>query len=86
MGGGGGKEGTPAYCPIVLDLKELPEDTTGIVCGLAGRLVAVSGRPGEGGIEMSYLSTARTGVLMVTEEDLERAVAALRFGDDYGTI
>lgn len=73
-----GTRGTPAYSPIVLDLKELPEDTTGIVCGLAGRLVGIEKEGEEGRIEMSYLSTARAGTVMVAEEDLETAVVALR--------
>lgn len=66
--------------PIVLDLRGLPVDSTGIVCGVAGRLVGgTSGRgySDGGAIEMSYLSTARAGTVIVAEEDLARAVAAL---------
>lgn len=67
--------------PIVLDLRGLPVDSTGIVCGVAGRLVGgTSEREGyfnAGAIEMSYLSTARAGTVIVAEEDLARAVAAL---------
>lgn len=67
--------------PIVLDLRGLPVDSTGIVCGVAGRLVGgTSGKGGyfdAGAIEMSYLSTARAGTVIVAEEDLARAVAAL---------
>jgi hypothetical protein len=58
--------------PILLDLRGLPVDSTGIVCGVAGRLVG-----GGEGIEMSYLSTARAGTVIVAEDDLARAVAAL---------
>lgn len=71
--------------PIVLDLRELPVESTGIVCGVAGRLV---GRTGGGpmfgeasdSVEMSYLSTARAGTVMVAEADIERAIAALSLG------
>lgn len=66
--------------PIVLDLRGLPVDSTGIVCGVAGRLVGNT----KGGltdnmeaVEMSYLSTARAGTVMVAEDDIDRAVAAL---------
>lgn len=101
--------------PITLDLTKLPFEATGIVCGVAGRLVAgdmhtqeesdVSNGDGGGGggvgmgvgmgngngnghgdgggegggpIEMSYLSTARAGTVMVDERDLERAMRVLR--------
>ncbi|RPB26930.1 hypothetical protein L211DRAFT_779960 [Terfezia boudieri ATCC MYA-4762] len=71
--------------PIVLDLRGLPVESTGIVCGVAGRLV---GRTGGGAlfgdasdsVEMSYLSTARAGTVMVAEEDIERAIGALSLG------
>jgi len=66
--------------PIILDLRGLPVESTGIVCGVAGRLVGgtkgiCSG--GDGAVEMSYLSTARAGTVMVAENDISRAVAAL---------
>lgn len=58
--------------PIILDLEPLPLEATGIVCGVADRLV---GRTNIGGltgmIEMSYLSTARTGTVIVQETDLD---------------
>lgn len=70
--------------PIVLDLRDLPVESTGIVCGVAGRLV---GRTGGGlfgeiseSVEMSYLSTARAGTVMVAEEDIESAIGALSLG------
>lgn len=67
--------------PIVLDLRGLPVESTGIVCGVAGRLVGgttdrCSGGGG-GAVEMSYLSTARAGTVMVAENDISRAMAAL---------
>ncbi|KAL8654552.1 MAG: hypothetical protein Q9226_003392 [Calogaya cf. arnoldii] len=65
--------------PIMLDLQPLPLDATGIVCGVAGKL---AGGPTDGSlsnaIEMLYLSTARTGTVMVEGRDLGHAMAALR--------
>lgn len=100
--------------PITLDLRELPEESTGIVCGIAGRLVGgtrsrpvtadeedehgvtgpggygvsawlqgtggreAGGREEHGGsVEMSYLSTARAGTVMVAAYEIKRAMAAL---------
>lgn len=88
--------------PVLLDLRELPMESTGIVCGVAGRLVSGagagargdgdaggsggSGATSPGGVvrgipEMSYLSTARAGAVIVAEAELERAVRVL--GTDY---
>ena len=65
--------------PIILDLRLLPLESTGIVCGVAGRLVN-SGLSSalSAPIEMSYLSTAKAGTVMVPEDQLDRAVDALR--------
>ncbi|KAL8972753.1 MAG: hypothetical protein Q9183_000368 [Haloplaca sp. 2 TL-2023] len=63
--------------PIMLDLEPLPLEASGIVCGLAGKLAGGSSAPYKA-IEMSYLSTARTGIVMVEEKDLEQAIEALR--------
>ena len=65
--------------PIMLDLEPLPLEATGIVCGVAGKLVHGSGsRPMDSAnIEMSYLSTARAGTVMVEEKDLEQAMQRL---------
>ena len=66
--------------PIILDLRGLPVESTGIVCGVAGRLVGGTKGGFSGGnaaVEMSYLSTARAGTVMVAEHDISRAVAAL---------
>ncbi|KAL9594440.1 MAG: hypothetical protein Q9219_007033 [cf. Caloplaca sp. 3 TL-2023] len=69
--------------PIMLDLELLSLEATGIVCGVADRLAGHSDRGVPmGAIEMSYLSTARTGTVMVEERDLEHAVKALRVGED----
>ncbi|KAF1833972.1 hypothetical protein BDW02DRAFT_598584 [Decorospora gaudefroyi] len=64
--------------PITLDLRDLPVESTGIVCGVAGRLVGGTTRQLDDAVEMSYLSTARAGTVMVAEEELERALGALK--------
>ncbi|KAI9818352.1 MAG: hypothetical protein M1826_001374 [Phylliscum demangeonii] len=57
--------------PITLDLRHLPLESTGIVCGVAGRLVA-------GGIvDVGYLSTARAGTVLVERAVLHKAIRAL---------
>jgi hypothetical protein len=82
--------------PIFLDLGNLPEGSTGIVCGVAGKLVDEMGRvemsngngtangtngsngnleQGEG--ELSYLSTARAGAVVLSAEGSVRALDAL---------
>lgn len=66
--------------PITLDLEPLPFEATGIVCGIAGRLVG--GHSVVRAIEMSYLSTAKAGTVMVEEGDLEHAMMALRVRED----
>ena len=76
--------------PIILDLEPLPFEATGIVCGVAGKLVGPGGGGGGGtglhhsfndAVEMNYLSTAKSGAIIVDENDLERAVEALRQGE-----
>ena len=62
--------------PIVLNLESLPIEASGIVCGVAGRLVEGPLHP----IEMTYLSTATAGTVMVDECDLDSAMQALRLG------
>lgn len=62
--------------PIMLNLETLPMEATGIVCGVAGRMAEAT-QNGLGAIEMSYLSTARTGTVLVEEADLEAAMQAL---------
>ncbi|KAJ4377303.1 hypothetical protein N0V83_000127 [Neocucurbitaria cava] len=70
---------------ITLDLRDLPMESTGIVCGVAGRLVGGTAGQLEDAVEMSYLSTARAGTVMVAEEELERALGALR-GAENGVV
>ena len=69
--------------PVTLNLEPLPFEATGIVCGVAGKLVGGNTGPLTDSVEMSYLSTARAGTVMVDERDLERAMEALRDGE-YG--
>ncbi|KAF2685204.1 hypothetical protein K458DRAFT_403429 [Lentithecium fluviatile CBS 122367] len=71
--------------PIMLDLRELPMESTGIVCGVAGRLVGGTSSQLENAVEMSYLSTARAGTVMVGEDELDRALGALR-GAENGVL
>ena len=66
--------------PITLDLEPLPLEATGIVCGLASKLVGRAGGHLIQTIDMSYLSTARAGTVMVNEKDLEQAIEALAIG------
>jgi hypothetical protein len=63
--------------PIVLDLRNLPLESTGIVCGIAGKLVDSTKNQIVGTVEMSYLSTARAGAVIVSEEDVDRAIQVL---------
>lgn len=73
-----GKDG-PEQIAITLDLKELPNETTGIVCGVASRLVdGMKGRIGTEVFNMSYLSTAKAGHVIVYEDELEDAMDALQ--------
>ena len=73
--------------PIVLDLRDLSPDVTGIVCGVAGRLAQANKEAvqrlelGEEDVgEISFLSTARAGTVIVREAELGRAVRALEGG------
>ncbi|ETN44568.1 uncharacterized protein HMPREF1541_10238 [Cyphellophora europaea CBS 101466] len=76
--------------PITFDLQALPMEATGIVCGVAGCLAA--GNTGaskelgqkreecDGALDITFLSTAKAGTVLVKESDLDRAIAALDFG------
>lgn len=74
----GSSNGAEVHVPIILDLRMLPLESTGIVCGVAGRLVGGTRMGFLDAVEMSYLSTARAGTVMVAEPELERALRALR--------
>jgi len=84
--------------PIMLDLRKLPEECTGIVCGVAAQILeginekdmhrSASG-PGKDwppgremysgpGFNMSYLSTARAGSVIVREDEVEDAIEVLK--------
>lgn len=68
--------------PIFLDLQDLPLEVTGIVSGVAGRLMREmgdEGREGEdnGELELSYLSTARAGAVILHSERSVRALKVL---------
>ena len=67
--------------PIMLNLQSLPIEAPGIICGVAGKLKDVPTGRVDRAMEMSYLSTARTGTVMVEERDLGKAVKALREGE-----
>jgi hypothetical protein len=67
--------------PIFLDLVDLPLESTGIVCGVAGKLVdemRVTDPNAEHGAELSYLSTARAGAVILSSEGSVMALDALQ--------
>ncbi|KAL2018025.1 hypothetical protein VTK56DRAFT_1341 [Thermocarpiscus australiensis] len=65
-----------ALVPIFLDLADLPFEATGIVSGVAGRLVREM-RMAESA-ELSYLSTARAGAVILSQEQSVKALEVLR--------
>jgi len=71
-----------ALVPIFLDLVDLPFEATGIVSGVAGRLVSDLRLPGLAGStdtpELSYLSTSKAGTVILPEKQLQRALDILR--------
>lgn len=69
----------PEQIPITLDLKDLPLESTGIVCGVSSRLMdGMKGRIGREMFNMSYLSTSKAGHVIVYEDELEDVMEALR--------
>lgn len=64
--------------PIFLDLVNLPLEATGIVSGVAGKLVEEM-RMVETGVssELSYLSTARAGAVILSNEQSMKALKVL---------
>jgi len=67
--------------PIFLDLASLPLESTGIVCGVAGKLVdemRMHEPTTSHGSELSYLSTARAGAVILSSEGSAMAVEVLR--------
>ncbi|KAI9647494.1 hypothetical protein NHQ30_003879 [Ciborinia camelliae] len=71
--------------PIFLDLVDFPLESTGIVCGVAGKLVdemRLNDKPEEEGgnafgKDLSYLSTARAGAVVLSGVGSERALEML---------
>lgn len=66
---------TEVLIPLVLDLRPLPFESIGIVCGVAGTLFNETKLQTEGPVQMGYLSTSQAGAVMVAEDDLERTLA-----------
>jgi hypothetical protein len=75
---------TDVLIPLVLDLRTLPFESIGIVCGLAGRLFDATKQQPGGPVHMGYLSTSQAGAVMVIEEDLDRTLAV--FGPDSNGV
>ena len=63
--------------PIMLDLTQLPIESTGIVCGVAGRLVRGTVHNRAPPVDMIYLSTTCAGTVIVPENELGGALSAL---------
>ncbi|KAI1370900.1 ACT domain-containing protein [Hypoxylon crocopeplum] len=65
--------------PIFLDLVNLPLEATGIVSGVAGRLITEMGMEETGvSSELSYLSTARAGAVILSSQQSMRALEVLK--------
>lgn len=65
--------------PIFLDLENLPIEATGIVSGVAGRLVAEMHMTETGdGEQLSYLSTARAGAVILSYEQSLKALEVMK--------
>ncbi|KAJ2972410.1 hypothetical protein NUW58_g9192 [Xylaria curta] len=65
--------------PIFLDLANLPLEATGIVSGLAGKLVDEMHMAETGvGSDLSYLSTARAGTVILSNEQSMKALEVLK--------
>ncbi|KAI2643142.1 ACT domain-containing protein [Xylaria nigripes] len=65
--------------PIILDLSNLPLEATGIVSGVAGKLVDEMHMIETGvSAELSYLSTARAGAVILSNEQSMKALTVLR--------
>lgn len=74
--------------PIMLDLRGLPDESAGIVCGVAGRMIEQMQKtvgPSQG-FDMSYLSTAKAGNVIVREEEVDAALAALGESETTATL
>ena len=79
-----GKDG-PEQVAITLDLAKLPTESTGIVCGVASQLIdGMKGQIGGEMFNMSYLSTAKAGHVIVYDDELDEAMEALRGAQQNG--
>lgn len=63
--------------PIFLDLENLPLEATGIVSGVAGKLVSEMQSDPTVGSELSYLSTARAGAVILSGEQSKKALEVM---------
>jgi hypothetical protein len=61
--------------PIFLNLENLPSEVTGVVSGVAGRLV--QDMKVRQMLELSYLSTAKASAVVLPKEQAERALSIL---------
>ncbi|CAK9439848.1 uncharacterized protein LODBEIA_P39480 [Lodderomyces beijingensis] len=60
--------------PVTMDFSNLPLNCTGIVAGLANMLITKGGNL----IEIGYLSMAKSGVIMIPQENLESVKDIMR--------
>ncbi|KAF2719001.1 hypothetical protein K431DRAFT_229521 [Polychaeton citri CBS 116435] len=80
-----GKDGDEQVA-ITFDLRELPLESTGIVCGVASKVIeGMKGRIGQEYFNMSYLSTVRAGHVIVYEDELNDVLEALEKSSCNGT-
>lgn len=68
---------TDFLIPILIDLRDLPETSTGIIAGVVSKLLSKRPTAATPMMQVIYLSTAKTGVVMVSQEDLAMTKAAL---------
>ncbi|KAI5867185.1 ACT domain-containing protein [Durotheca rogersii] len=65
--------------PVFLDLANLPLEATGIVSGVAGRLITEMGTEDTSiNSELSYLSTARAGAVILSSQQSMKALEILK--------
>lgn len=76
---------SPGQVSITLDLKDLPLESTGIVCGVSSRLTdGMRGRIGGELFNMAYLSTSKAGHVIVYEDELDEVLDALEGARKHG--
>ncbi|KAI6847253.1 hypothetical protein KC332_g2460 [Hortaea werneckii] len=79
-----GKDG-PEQIAITLDLRDLPLESTGIVCGVASQLIdGMKRRIGGEMFDVSYLSTAKAGHVIVYEDELSDVMDSLQEAQQNG--